>query len=179
MSDIDEFGNIGDLLIDQPAVEQTRRRHMNELIESYKKANVLLGYFSCLDDYVAEFSQLNRKVFKCRHDIVSRYKDILAADMSDEFKQLLIPSTKTEWYAQGICKYQKVKNYTLYHYRRKLYVLLEDEALDLVELKKIVETVIALDKYYNIYDDIITFFMQTSNRFKQAMARHFSEFIYL
>jgi len=176
---MDIFSNIGDTLIDRPAVEQTRKRQMAELIESYKKANTLLGYFSCLEDYATEFNQLNRKVFKCRHDIVSRYKDILACNMSEEFKQLLIPSTKTEWYAQGIRKYKKVKNYTLYHYRRKLYVVLEDETLDLIELKKIVETIVALDKYYNIYDDIITFFMQTSNRFKQTMTKHFSEFIYL
>lgn len=174
-----DIESICDNLIDQSYVDQNRHRCMMESYESYKRADMLLGYFSQLRDYTVEYERLTTKVFNHRKDLMTKYKDLLTDGYTDIFKQLLISPTKTEWYKQGIYKYKKVKNYSTYYYRRKLYISLENETTDLIEMKSIIETIISLDKYYDIYEETINFFMRTSDRFEQLMRRYFSDSIHL
>ena len=175
-NDIDK---ICDTLIDYELVFNVRYQHMNESFEDYKRADMLLGYFSQLRDYTFEYECLTNKVLAHRRDLMSRYKDLLIDQYNSIFKQLLISPTKTEWYQQGINKYKKVKNYSTYYYRRKLYVVLENEVIDMVELHKLIDTIVSLDKYYDIYDETINFFMITSDRFETIMRKNFSEYIHL
>lgn len=170
---------ICDNLIDHSYVRQNRQQRMIQSYESYKKADMLLGYFSQLRDYASEYECLIKKVFLHRKQLMSRYKDLLTDEYNDIFKKLLISPTKTEWYIHGINKYKKVKNYSTYYYRRNLYIALENETIDIVELKKLIETIVYLDKYYDIYEETINFFMLTSDRFEQLMRMHFTDYIHL
>lgn len=175
----DHLQDVCDTLLDKDALKEHNNNQLIQLFESYKTTNVLLGYFSQLRDYKVEYEKLTDKVFKLRKDLLNRYKDNLTGNNTTVFKQLLVSPTNTEWYIQGINKYAKVRNYSTFYYRRKLYVALERDDLDMIEMKKIVEIVVSLDKYYDIYDDIINFFMQTSDRFEQLMRKNFPDFIHL
>ena len=179
MEIINSIEYICDNLIDYEYVSKKRMQCFMDDYESYKKSNMLLGYFSQLRDYSVEYTTLTEKVLSQRRDITMRYKNILTDKCSHIFKLLLVSPTKTEWYTQGINKYKKVKNYSTYYYRRSLYVALEDEIVDIQEIKKIIEAIVSLDKYYDIYDETINFFMLTSDRFEQLMKRHFVDYIYL
>lgn len=170
---------IGDILVDQNAVKEGRHRHMVESFESYKKANILLGYFSQLKDYAVEYDQLTVKVFDHRREVLKRYADILTEEYNFIFKQLLVPPTKTEWYRQGINKYKKVKDYSMYYYRRQLYISLEEDTINLIHMKDLIRTIVILDKYYDIYDETINFFMSTSSKFEDIMKKHFTDYIHL
>ena len=170
---------ICDNLIDYNYIQQTRIQHLNDSYESYKRANMLLGYFSQLRDYAVEYECLTLKVFEQRKEVLVQYKDLLTDTYNDIFKQLLISPTKTESYKQGINKYNKVKNYSTYYYRRKMYIQLENDTIDMGELTKILQTIITLDKYYDIYEETINFFMKTSDRFEQILKKHFPDFIHL
>ncbi len=174
----DELNNICDNLVDIRAVAKTRNDHMLESYESYKKAVALLGYFSQLNDYNNEYDELSTKIFYHRKDLLVRYKDILTNEHSDIFKQLLLAPKNTDSYRQGVNKYKKVKNYTTYYYRRKIYIALEDETMNLKQMKKIIETIVILDKYYDIYEETVSYFMKTSDRFEKIMRNHFSEHIH-
>ena len=175
---MDEFDIIGDILVDANIIKETRNRYLMESYDSYKKANSLLGYFSQLRGYTHEYDSLMGKIMEQRRELLLRYKDILTQDHPDVFKQILIPPIKTEWYHQGMGKYKKVRNYSTYYYRRKLYIILENDAIDLPRLTNIIHTIISLDKYYDIYDEIIAFFMQTSSKFERLMREHFAEHIH-
>lgn len=179
MSESLSFNNIGDALVNTDTVYASRSKFMNDAYKLYTKANVLLGYFSQLRDYDTEYQCLLNRVMQNRKDILARYKDLLTKDNIDTFKQLLILPTNNKWYLHGIHKYKKVKNYSVYYYRRKIYVVLEEETTDIKTLKKIIETIILLDKYYDIYEEIIIYFMQTSTKFEQIMRKHFSDHIHL
>ena len=170
---------ICDNLIDHGYIRNKQHQSFIESFESYKKANMLLGYFSQLRDYSSEHDSLIEKVLSQRRDMTTRFKTILMNEYSHIFKKLLVSPTKTEWYIKGINKYKKIKNYSTYYYRRKLYIALEQEIVDLGEMKKLIETIVSLDKYYDIYDETINFFMLTSDRFEQLMRRNFIDYIHL
>lgn len=175
----EHFENICDDLLDKNVVKENRYQYMIQSFDSYKKAIALLGYFSQLRDFHTEYEQLTTKIFSHRKELLFRYKDLLTEEHNDIFKQLLISPTKTEFYTQGIHKYRKVKNYSTYYYRRKLYISMENETIDMVDMKRLIETIVSLDKYYDIYDETISFFMKTSDRFEQLMKKHFPDFIHL
>lgn len=168
-----DFDIIGDSLINDAHVKKMRVKFMDEDYKVYKKANILLGYFSQLRDYDAEYENLHSRVITYRKNLLMKYKDLLTEEFDDIFKHLLISPKQSEWYLQGVQKYKKVKNYSTYYYRRCLYITLEEETIDLTKLKKIIEKIVLLDKYYRIYDDTILYFMQTSSKFEETMRKHF------
>lgn len=174
-----DLNSIGDTLIDTEAVLRYKERTMHESYESYSRAVALLGYFSQLHDYRSEYDRLMQKVILHRKEFIDKYKLVLINEHSTKLKQMLIPPTKTDWYNQGINKYNKVKNYSMYYYRRKLYITLEEPAVDVPALKHILDTIISLDKYYDIYEDTIGYFMQISSRFEELMRSQFSDRIHL
>lgn len=176
MNDLDA---IGDSLVDQKILRQSKHRFMIESCESYKRANSLLGFFSELRDYQIEYDRLLKKVLDYRNDILLRYKDILTSEYPELFKQLLASPEFTKWYTLGIHNYMKVKNYSTFYYRRKLYVVLEDNCVNTQEVKKIIDTIITLDRYYDIYEDTIDYIMKTSSKFDRIMKRHFSDCIHI
>lgn len=170
---------IGDTLVDHEKIRESKHRFMMDSFENYKRANSLLGYFSELRDYQDEYDRLSLKVNKYRSELLLRYQDILTSRHPDIFKQILVSPTYTKWYSQGISKYKKVRNYSMYYYRRKIYIALEEDHLDITQIKKIVDTVIALDKYYDIYDETIEYIMKTSSKFDHIMRKYFSECIHI
>lgn len=176
---MDDFRGIGDNLIDQVQLRQAKYKFMLNSYETYKQANSLLGYFSQLRDYKAEYDKLSMKVSINRNDIVARYKDLLVEDHPHLFKQLLVSPIHTKWYKDGINTYKKVRNYSIYYYRLKLYTLLEDDATNLSKIKKIIDTIIGLDKYYDLYEETAGYIMSTSGKFDKIMKKHFSDCIYL
>ncbi len=169
---------IGDTLIDVEAVQRNQARIMNDSYESYVRAVTLLGYFSQLQDYHHEYTRLLDRVSTHRKEFIDQYKQKLLSD-STKLKQVLIPPSTSVWFKQGVNKYKKVKNYSIYYYRRKLYITLEEPSINISVLKKIIDTIISLDKYYDIYEETIGFFMQTSARFEEIMRHHFSDCIHL
>ena len=179
LNEICDYETICDNLIDYSFVKQSRLEQMNSSYQTYKNANMLMGYFSQLRDFSVEYKSLEEKVSIHRNELMKRYKDILTDDCGDIFKKLLISPTKTEWYRHGIFKYNKVKNYSIYFYRKSIYTELERSSLNISELKQIVKTIEILDKYYDIYNETIRFFMRTSDRFEQIMRKNFSEHIHL
>lgn len=177
--DLSSYDEIGDTLIDHETVNANRIRFMQESYDTYKNANILLGYFSQLRDYKIEYDKLSDKLGLYRKDLLTRYRDLLIDQYDDMFKRLLISPSNTDWYLQGIHKFVKVKNYSIYYYRRKLYLALEDESIDLKQLKKNIDMIDILDRYYDIYDETIIHFMRTSSRFETTMRKHFSEYIHI
>lgn len=167
-----------DNLIDQDHVNQYHTELMLSVFESYKRATSLLGYFSRLPNYQAEYEILKNKVLAQRRDILDNHKNILITANEDIFKLLLIIPMRTIWYQQGAHKYDKVKNYSLYYYRRKIYIELENETIDLERMGKLIKTIDDLDRYYHIHEEVVGFFMRTSNRFDQMIRTHFSEYIH-
>ncbi len=179
---MDDLDRIGDILIDHDLISRFHRDDSNSMLESYesyKRANALLGYFSQLKDYNIEYDRLHGKVLEHRREILSKHKTVLTREHPDICKQLVVPPTSTTWYTQGIHKYKKVKNYSVYYYRRKIYIALEQESMDIHNIKRIVHAIQSLDKYYEIYDDTIAHFMRISDRFEQTMRKHFPDFIHL
>ncbi len=176
---MEDLNEIGDTLIDLNVVEQERVRLMLDSFESYKKAVSLLGYFSQLKDYSSEYDNLHDKVYQHRNALLSRYKDMLTERYNHIFKLLLVPPDRTEWYFQGIHKYKKVKQYSAYYYHRQIYVALESSDVDLNKIRNIIQTIVVLDKYYDIYDETIGFFMTTSSNFEELMKKKFPDYVHL
>ena len=173
------YDKIGDTLLDVECVKANRTRFMQDAYDTYKNANILLGYFSKLRDYKVEYDDLLEKLISHRKDLFMRYGDLLIDDNESMFKTLLISPINTDWYMQGIHKFAKVKDYTIYYYRRKLYLALEDESIDLKQLKKNIDNIDVLDRYYDIHDETIVHFMTTSSKFESTMRKHFSEYIHI
>ncbi len=165
-----------DGLIDQPAVDASRHKFMESAIESYQQASVLLGYFSQLKDFDEELEKLNNKLTKHRTKILSSYIDILPQDY---IKSLSVPSKQTKLFQKGIHKYHKVKNYILYDYRRKLYNELEYEDVRIDKIKMLVDTIVRLDKHYDIYEELIVDMQKKNKKFNNIMCKHMTEYIYI
>ena len=175
---INNYDQIGDQLIDPIAVKECRVVFLHKSYDTYKNANVLLGYFSQLAGYTAQYNNLLSKIVQYKQDICTRYKDLLIEEEYQHiFKDLLVSSNHSNWYTEGADKFSKVKNYTIYFYRRKLYILLEDDIINIDDLKKIIDTITSLDRNYDIYDHTLAYFMKTSNRFDTIMKKHFREYI--
>jgi hypothetical protein len=175
----EELDRVGDTLIDHHAVDRSRNKLMLDAYESYKQSTILLGYFSQLRDFNIEHGKLLHRVLSHRQEILAYYKPLLIDSHTDILKQMLISPMHTEWYAQGIHKYKKVKNYSTFYYRRKILITMERTAIDLSTLKILIDTVVSLDKYYDIYDETVGFFMQTSDRFDHFMRQYFPDCIHL
>ncbi len=181
-----DLNEIGDTLIDPIVVEQTRVKQMRTSIESYKKANILLGYISQLRDYAIEFESLSTKLMLYRKDILERYRDILINNQHETiYKALLVPPSTTDWYSCGVHKYKKVKRYSIYYYKNKIEKTLSAMTNGVCnessreELRKVLDTIITLDRYYDIYDDTIGFFMNTNTIFDSIMRETFPDRIFL
>jgi hypothetical protein len=174
----EELYRIGDTLIDHHAVDLGRNKLLLYAYESYKRSVVLLGYFSQLRDFDVEYRKLSRKVMTYRHELLEHYKPLLISSHIEMFKQLLMSPAATEWFNQGVNKYKKVKNYSTFYYRRKILITLE-LTVDMSALKKIIDIIVTLDKYYDIYDETIGFFMQTSTPFDNLMRQYFPDCIHL
>lgn len=170
-----------DKLVDQESVVEFRHKSMLEAFEAYKNINVLLGYFSQLRDFSNEHGQLLDKIMTQRHALISQYINTLTDNTDDNsiFKQILIAPNNTDWYRQGINKFKKVKDYSLFYYRRKIFTALEAPQIDVESTRNTIKTISELDRYYDIYEDTITHFMRTNERFANLMKRHFSEYIHL
>lgn len=175
----DTFAHIGDNLLDVEVVAKNRHGLMMDSLESYTNAIVLLGYFSQFRDYRSDFDCLNQKVIEHRTNLVKRFQDILTVEATNIFKKVLVSPTKTSWFGQGIHKFKKVKNYSMYYYRRKMLVMMENESVNLSEMSKLIHGIVFLDGYYDIYDDTIAFFMKSNERFEKLMKKNFTEFIHL
>lgn len=173
-----EPSSIGDTLIDVEQVKQSKLRFFIEAYDSYKRANSLLGYFSEIKDCRPEYERLYITVNDHRRTILLRYKDVMVSERPFIFKKILVLPTYTKWYNEGISKYKKVRNYSVYYYRRKLYIELEEDA-ELLRIKKILDAIIALDKYYDIYNETVEYMMNTSLKFDEIMRMHFSDCIYI
>jgi phosphatidylglycerophosphatase A len=174
----EELYRIGDTLIDHHAVIAGKTKLLLDAYESYKRSAVLLGYFSQLRDFNAEYRKLSSKVMIYRHELLEHHKPLLISSHIEMFKQLLVTPTNTEWFTQGVNKYKKVKNYSTFYYRRKILITLE-RTVDVGALKKLIDIIVTLDKYYDIYDETIGFFMQTSTSFDNLMRQYFPDCIHL
>lgn len=173
------LNEIGDTLINPVVVHQTRIKQLHSSMESYKKANVLLGYFSQLRDYAIEYESLTTKLMLHRKEILSRYKDILVTSHNNIYKKLLIPPLNNDWYTHGIQKYKKVKSYSIFYYRQKISDAIQMNDTNDATLRRIIDTIITLDRYYDIYDDTIGFYMDTNIKFDQIMKQTFPDRIHL
>lgn len=174
-----DLNQIGDTLINPSVVHHTRIKQLHSSMESYKKANVLLGYFSQLRDYAIEYESLTTKLMLHRKEILTRYRDLLIDSHNDLYKKLLIPPIKNGWYTRGIQKYKKVKSYSIFYYRQKISDAIQMNDTDDATLRKLIDTIITLDRYYDIYDDTIGFFMDTNSKFDQIMKQTFPDRIHL
>jgi hypothetical protein len=170
-----DLTDICDNLVDLTQVQSSRINFMNNAIESYEHATVLLGYFSQLLDFDMELAQLNNKLTNHRKSILETYIDILP---QETIKSLTIPSTQTKMYQKGIHKFHKVKNYITYHYKQKLYIELEIEPKRIDYIREIVSTISRLDKHYDIYQELIVYLQKKNNLFDQIMFKHLPEFIH-
>lgn len=174
--DIDALLEKCDKLIDKPAVDASRHKFMETAIDSYQQASTLLGFFSQLKDFNEELERLNDKLTKHRTKILSTYIDILPQEY---IKSLSVPSKQTKLFQKGIHKYHKVKNYILYDYKRKLYKEFEYDNPRIDKIKILVDTIVRLDKYYDIYDELIVDLQKKSKQFDDIMHKHMSEYIYI
>ncbi|KAF1333555.1 hypothetical protein FI667_g2565, partial [Globisporangium splendens] len=177
--DANAINALCDTLVDQAIVTRCKQTYMLESLDVYKRATMLLGYFSQLKDYLSEYNNLHAKVLTRRRDIVDRYQHILVHDYQHIYKQLLVPPTGTDWYAQGVAKYRKVRQYSINYYGLKLHAELENDPVRAADMKKLIETIVMLDMYYEIYDDTISNLMAASVKFEQIMGKQFTEFVQL
>ncbi len=163
-------------LCDHSLIRESRIRFMQQAIDSFQHATVLLGYFSQLQNFTNEMCQLNQKLTKHRNQILNRYIDLLS---QTTIKQLSIPSANTKSYQKGIYKFNRARNYILYHYNQKLYRELEVEPYQINAIRKIVNTIVKLDKHYNIYEELIAQLQKKNKAFDKIMTNHLNEFIYI
>ncbi len=175
-TEIDTLAEKCDNLINKSVVRQSRNNFMLSAILSYKQASILLGYFSKLKDFDLELERLNIKLTTHRTKILSLYIDILPAN---EIKSLTVPSKQTKMYQKGIHKYHKVRNYIMYSYRKKLYDELDYDTKCIEKIRMIVDTIVQLDKHYDIYEELIVELQKNNEPFKDIMQKHLSEYIYL
>ncbi len=174
--ELDQLIQKCDNLLNNSKVIESRSKFMQDDINSYEQASILLGYFSQLKDFDHELQLLSEKLMKHRTKILSSYIDILPQEC---IKSLSIPSNKTKLYQKGIHKYFKVKNYILFDYKGKLYSELENDNKNLDKIKMLVATIVRLDKHYDIYEELIGTLQKNNKAFNDIMKRHMSEYIYI
>ncbi len=172
---IDSIINICDSLIDQNYINNCKLELLNKDIKNYENATILLGYFSQLQNFKSEFDRFNTKLINFRKNILNIYVNVLN---TNHIKELSIPSNNNKLYKKGIHKFNKVKNYIVYHYKQKLYNELDLDNKQINKIREIVYTIIKLDKYYNIYKEIIIDFQLKNEIFDEIMKKHLTEFIY-
>jgi len=146
-----DFDELGDTLINYEAVEQARVKYLHESMNTYKQAILLLGYFSQLREYGTEFEDLKTKIMQYRKEILQQYKDILEQHQ-DIYKSLLIPPIMSRWFIDGIKKFKHIKKYSIHYYKARINALMP-EASDSKNMGELINTIIGLDRYYDIYDD--------------------------
>lgn len=174
--ELDQLLEKCDTLLNNSKVNESRVKFMQNDINSYEQATILLGYFSQLKDFEEELRVLNEKLMNHRTRILSSYIDILS---QEHIKSLSIPSKKTKLYQKGIHKYFKVKNFILYDYKGKLYSALEDEHKNIDRIKMLVSTIVRLDKHYDIYEELIGTLQKNNKVFSDIMKKYMSEYIYI
>lgn len=174
--ELDQLIEKCDTLLNTSKVSESRTKFMQDDINSYEQASVLLGYFSQLKDFDHELQVLSDKLIRHRTRILASYIDILPQEC---IKSLSIPSDKTKLYQKGIHKYFKVKNYILYDYKGKLYSELSHENKNIDRIKMLVATIVRLDKHYDIYEELIGMLQKNNKVFSDIMKKHMSEYIYI
>lgn len=156
-------------------VAKSRSKFMENAIDSYQQAVVLLGHLSQLKDFT-ELQGLIARLTEYRSNILVSYVDILPVNV---IKILSISPQQTTMYRKGICRYYKTRNYIVYSYKQKLYDEMEHEAKSIDKIKSIVDTIVQLDGYYDIYDELIADLQKKNVLFASMMQKHMSEYIYL
>lgn len=174
--ELDQLLEKCDTLLNNSKVNESRAKFMQDDINSYEQASVLLGYFSQLKDFEYELQILSDKLIRHRTRILSSYIDILPQEY---IKSLSIPSNKTKLYQKGIHKYFKVKNYIIYDYKGKLYSELSRENKNIDRIKILVATIVRLDKHYDIYEELIGNLQKNNKAFSDIMKKYMSEYIYI
>ncbi len=173
----EDLCTIGDRLIDTATVKCRRVLQMNKAMAIYKKSTMFLGYCSQLSEYSLLFGSLTNKLMMYRKEIITRYKDVLMEYNVKLFKTLLIPPSKTYWFTRGIAQYKKMQKYCVLTYRKRI-----QETIDSGDKKSIcdcIDTVIAIDKFYDVYADVIDYFIDKDSTFAEIMLSKYTAYIQL
>ncbi len=172
-----EIGNIADVLIDFQTVDATRKQQMQDAIRTYKKATTFLGYCSRLKAYSTEFETLTSKLMLYRADILMRYKDELIVRDIKLLKALLIPPMKTFWYTRGVLQYKNIRKYCIEHYGQKLQLIVDCN--DQKNIYRCVDTIIKIDKHYDIYADTVGRCAGSNKNFASLMNARYMSYVQL
>ncbi len=168
---------VGDQLIDINIVKERRVVQMNKTIFIYKNANTFLGYCSQLREYSIVFETLTTKLMLYRREILKRYKDLLLEKNVKLFKAMLIPPTKTYWYIRGINQHKQMRKYCIWFYKQKIQFAID--ANDKKSICNYIDTIIKIDKHYDIYVELIEYFINNNETFAEIMNDKYMSYIQL
>lgn len=174
---IDELMKIADTLIDINQVKIMRTRQMNHLIEIYGQSVRFLGYCSQISNYASNNETMISKLMLYRREILLRYKDLFRDVDAKILKSLLVPPMKTKWYIQGIEQYKQMKEYCIMRYTNKIHQALKSG--DEKNICKVIDSIIELDNYYDIYEKTIGVYINGDKMFADIMNKKYMSYIQL
>jgi hypothetical protein len=167
-----EFEKIGDTLIDQNFV--LNKKYSMEL-HKYQNTIKFLGYLSKIKHYELEYCKVKTQLSIMRKHILTEYHSILTEDNK---KYLFLNPCLCKEFRQGENSFDQLKNYMIYHYRRKLYIALDSDDNMEGKVKTILDEIVKQDNYFDIYTETIGSFLDTNEYFNNIMRKKFAEYIY-
>lgn len=138
-------------------------------LKAFNDATVLLGYLSRMGECKSEYDTLLCKLTEHRKSILEKHSEYMASDLRT---QMVLPPVNTCMFDQGVIKFERIRDYIIYKYRKKIYKILSNDASDqsvISSIHKLLRKIEELDAHYDIKNAITSDLQKTNFKFAEAM----------
>lgn len=147
----------------------------DKIIKFITKCKVL-GYLSKIEIYKTKYvnllTQLKMEQVQLINDNISNIDLIV-------LKKIVIPISNNPWYIEGINNFNMIQSKIIKYYNESINNIVETEKNNELKYSALINEIIAIDKFYNIYEDTIEFSSNINLKFKDLMSKKFNKDIYI
>lgn len=148
----------------------------NDKIVKFTTKCKVLGYLSNIAIYKEKYTNL---LTQLKMEQVQLINDNIADIDLTMLKKIVIPINTNPWYTEGLNNFNTIQSKIIQHYNESINNIIKHENTNELKCSTLIQEIIAIDKFYNIYEDTIEHSTATNLKFKDMMTKKFNKDLYI
>jgi hypothetical protein len=148
----------------------------NDKLTKFTTKCKVLGYLSKMPIYEDKYAHLLNQL---KMEQVQLINDNLINIDVNVLKKIVLPIHQNPWYIIGISNYEHIQSNIINYYNKNINEFVNTELNNKKKCFELLQEIIGIDKYYNIYEDTIEYSTNTNKQFKKMIQKDFNQYLYL